>query len=116
MHDFDVLPSLMRQIANDVRPEDLSALHRIREQLFLHADVFEEITAQTAQDWANRLSERVRDGSRSLGEAIISSGEAADSGDLQTAKMEVNRFLNTCDMPFYRGIAEDRLREYESQR
>lgn len=115
MHDFDQLPALVRQIVNDVRPEDLSALHRIRKQLFVNADAFEEITAQTAQDWAHRLSERVRSGSRSLGEAIVFSGEAADSGDLQAAKIAVNRFLNTCDMPFYRDIAEDRLREYESE-
>ena len=114
IHDFDQLPTLMRQIANDVRLEDLSALHRIRKQLFLNADVLEEITAQTAQVWAHRLSERVRNGSRLLGQAIISSGEAADSGDLHAAKIEVNRFLNTCDMPFYRAIAEDRLRDYES--
>ena len=112
MHDFDHLPALMKTSGADFEPDDLRVLERVREQMFVNAQDFEAITNGNAQSWAHHLFERVRYGSRALGHAIVFSGEAADDADLLTAKCEMRRFLDTCDMPYYRLIAEDRLQGY----
>ena len=111
MHDFDQLPSLMRKAAADFGHDDMRLLERVRQQMF-DPRVFEAITNENAQSWAHHLFERVRYGSRALGHAIVFSCEAADVADFLTATVEVRRFLDTCDMPYYRKIAEDRSQEY----
>ena len=87
----------------------------MREMLFVDVGTLDEITSQTVQEWASILFERVRAGSRALGDAIVASGEAADTGDFRSAALEMRRFVDLCDMPFYREIAMNRLCEYDAR-
>lgn len=112
MHDFDQLPSLMSKAVAEFEQDDVRLLERVREQMFVDTHASEAITKENAQSWAHHLFERVRYGARALGHATVFSGEAADVADFLTAKLEVRRFLDTCDIPYYRRIAEDRLQEY----
>jgi hypothetical protein len=113
MDEFDQLPILMRQSSDEIRPEDLGLLHRAWTQLLTRPIAINDITRENAGVVATELFERLRAGSRLLGEVIIISGEAADRKDYEAAKFEIREFLRFCDMPFYRKIAEERLRMYE---
>lgn len=102
----------MKKAVAQFEHDDVRLLERVRQQMFVDTHASETITNENAQSWAHHLFERVRYGSRALGHAIIFSGEAADVADFVTAKLEMRRFLEICDMPYYRMIAEDRLEEY----
>ena len=56
-----------------------------------------------------KLNQLVRDGSWSLGEAIIKSTDLAMAGFLENAIVEMEKFKVSCKSPFYRHSADKHI-------
>lgn len=107
---LDCLPILIRIAADQFSATDLLMLREAQELLLLGGERLAQIDSQNAVEWANTLSDRLRNGSRDLGEIILSTGEAMDENHHDVAVAILEKYIALSTTPaFYREIAARRL-------
>lgn len=70
------------------------------------------VTRDTFVILVREMRKLCRNGSRSLGDAIIKASELADNGEYEKAIKTHEDFLSSCKSKFYRDIARGYIRKY----
>jgi len=101
---------IARLATEAVSATDLLMLREAQELLLLRGEQPAQIDSQNAPEWASALSDRLIDGSKDLGEIILSTGEAIDGNRHDLAVAILEEYVGRPSTPaFYRGIAARRL-------
>jgi hypothetical protein len=94
-------------------PESQKGLRQLIECLGDEKDKKEIISQETFPDLVHRMHNRMVDGSKMLGWAIIESGDYSDEGKIADAIQILKEFIQKCPSEFYINIAKARLKDLE---